>query len=71
VLWIRSPIRNFWLRGNFSTVGTSHNMNWYIASTAGPVYRAAFADSIITRPDFRGDQRGSALLETPEVRRLV
>ena len=27
---------NFWPRGNFSTVGTSHMVNRYIASSAGP-----------------------------------
>ncbi len=40
VAWMRSPSRNFWLRGNFSTAGTSHSRKRYIASGAEPVARA-------------------------------
>ena len=35
----RSPMTNFWLRGNFSTTGTSQRRNRKWASTAGPVVR--------------------------------
>ena len=36
VVWMRSPSKNFWVCGNFSTAGTSHIKNWKWASTARP-----------------------------------
>ena len=41
VAWIRSPSRNFWLLGNFSTVGASQRMNPFIASSAGLTFLSA------------------------------
>jgi hypothetical protein len=38
---MRSPSRNFWLRGSLSSVGISQTMKWNIASSAGPDLRTA------------------------------